>query len=302
MNRAAEESGFRAESVLARLKSAGIEPRRSLGQNFLHDRHLLEEIVAAASIGPDDSVFEVGTGPATLTRPLAERSRRVVTVEIDPRLAEFAREELSSFPHVEVLTADVLSSRTSLEPAIAERLAALGSFIWVSNLPYQVASSLIVVMLESRLAWRSAVLTLQKEVADRLVALPGTPAYGPLGLLVRYWADARIVRNLKPGSFWPRPGVDSAVIELRPRSERLEESVQKAYPSFRAWVRCLFRSRRKQLQRILRDQLGAERVAEALAVGPWQGDERVDRLTMDDVRRLSAAIPIVSIDGEPEDL
>jgi 16S rRNA (adenine1518-N6/adenine1519-N6)-dimethyltransferase len=265
--------------LLARLKSAGLQPRKALGQHFLHDPKLLGQMVAAAGIEAGEAVFEVGTGPGTLTREIARVAGRVLTVEVDPALAAFARRELAGFQNVEILEADVLESKSRLSPSVEERLRRLAPFRWVSNLPYAIATPLVVTFLEAGLPWRRGVLTLQAEVAERLAAEPNAPAYGAATVLVAFWATAKVVRRLPAGAFWPPPKVSSAVIVLEPRAPPLAAS---GYIAYRRWVQCLFRARRKQLKGLLRAQLGPERGAEALRLGGWDPELRPEALSPDD--------------------
>ena len=275
--------------LLARLKAAGIVPRRSLGQNFLHDPGVLESLAEAAELSPEDHVFEVGTGPGTLTRHLARRARRVISVEVDKRLAAFARRELGSLDNVEILEDDVLETKSSLHPRVLERLRGLGEFKWVANLPYAIATPLILTFLEADLAWKCSVLTLQVELADKLCAQAGERAYGSSTALLSFWAHAKRLRRIGAGTFWPRPGVDSAVIRLEPRRPVLPAA---GYAAYRAWVRVLFRSRRKQLRTLLRHELGPEVASEALACGGWPPTSRPESLQVADFLLLAEKFPL----------
>lgn len=276
--------GEREPGVLARWRAAGLRARRALGQNFLHDPSLLRSIVDLAAIGADDAVFEVGTGPGTLTRELARRAASVLTVELDPGAARFARSELNDLQNVTLLERDALGRGGRLDAEVERALRALGPFHWVSNLPYSVASPLIVATLEAALPWRSAVLTLQSEVVDRVRAGPGGREWGVLGLLVGFWASAERSRRIGAGSFWPRPSVESAVLRLLPREPPLPPS---RYPVYRRWVHALFARRRKQLGSTLRRCLGKEAAEAALREGGWRPDLRAEALGVEDVARLA---------------
>lgn len=245
--------GGPAGGVLARLRGAGLLPRKRLGQHFLHDPALLGCLAEESGIGPEDRVLEVGTGPGTLTAELARRAREVLTLEIDPALRAFASEELSPFSNVRIEGLDILPRGKRLAPEALPLLASIEPFVWVSNLPYNLATTLMVAVLESPLRWRSASLLVQEEVAARLAAAPGGRAWGPTTALVAYWAEASLGRRVAPGSFWPPPKVDSRVLHLRPRAAPL--GAPEEYPGYRDWVRVLFASRRKQLRGILRRAL-----------------------------------------------
>ena len=129
--------------LLGRLKSAGLAPRKSLGQHFLHDPSILSSLVESAGVGKGSHVLEIGTGPGTLTRELASRSSSVLTVEIDERMGAFAAVELEGFDNVEILQLDALDGKRKLHPLLLERLEGLGEFTWVSNLPYKIATTVI---------------------------------------------------------------------------------------------------------------------------------------------------------------
>lgn len=291
MKRRGGRSGRRTgtgSGTLARLREEGLSPRKSLGQHFLHDRSILEEIVAAADVGPEDRVLEVGTGPGLLTRQLAVRAQRVLTVEVDRRMMEFAGRELRDLPNIDFLEGDVLEGRTRLRGEVVAALRGLEPFLWVSNLPYGLATTLIVLLCESGLRWTRAALTVQEEVAERILAGAGDAAYGPVSALVAYWADARRGRRIVPGSFWPPPRVHSRVLVLERRGPlgKVNE-----YPGFRHWVKALFPRRRKQIRRILRDILGREQATEVLAQTGWRPEARPEDLEPGDFLLLARSLP-----------
>ena len=278
-----------AGGILGRLRARGFRPRKSLGQNFLHDPRLLGALVDAASPSRADTVLEVGTGPGTLTRKLAEHAGHVLSVEVDPRLADFARGELSDLDNVEILVGDALQDKSTLSRELESRLRATGPFLWVSNLPYAVAVPLTVAVLESRLPWKVAVLTLQLEVAEKLCARSGDSRYGAVTALVGFWSEARILRKIAAGSFWPRPKVPSAAVVLRPLERPREPAL---YADYRAWVQTLFRSRRKQLRGLLRARLGSEAAEDALRLGGWHPSARPQELAVDDFQLLAENFPL----------
>ena len=156
--------------LLGRLKSAGLVPRKSLGQHFLHDPSILASLVESAGVDKGSHVLEIGTGPGTLTRELASRSSSVLTVEIDERMGAFAAAELEGFDNIEILQLDALDNKRKLRPLLLERLEDLGEFTWVSNLPYKISTTVIIALMESAVSWQRAVLTVQLEVADAVAA------------------------------------------------------------------------------------------------------------------------------------
>jgi len=231
----------RAE-IRAILRRHDLHPRKCLGQHFLTSAAILDRIVAQAELGPKDAVLEVGAGLGTLTARLAERAGYVVAVEVDETLIPALREAVAPYPHVRIVQADVLRlDLASLFPAGFVRKV-------VSNLPYRIASTLIVRLLEDVEGLERLVLTVQREVAERLAAPPGTKDYGLLTLLVRYRARVEIVERIPPTAFLPPPRVESTVVVIRPH---LPPTVADEALLFRL-IRAAFAQRRKQLRNALR--------------------------------------------------
>jgi 16S rRNA (adenine1518-N6/adenine1519-N6)-dimethyltransferase len=187
------------------LRRHDIRPRRGLGQNFLHDVEALSEIVAAAELLRSDSVLEVGCGLGSLTRFLATAAGRVVAVEIDPKLAALARDNLRGLGNVSIVCADILELD----------LHALGlppGYIVAANIPYYLTSAIIRLLLESKTSPRRLVLTVQKEVAQRICAEP--PEMSILAVSVQVYGRPRIVAEIPAAAFIPVPKVDSAVVRI----------------------------------------------------------------------------------------
>ncbi|HZN57768.1 MAG TPA: 16S rRNA (adenine(1518)-N(6)/adenine(1519)-N(6))-dimethyltransferase RsmA [Planctomycetota bacterium] len=277
------------EGLLARLRRSGLLTRKALGQHFLTDPTLLCAMAGDAEILPSESVFEVGTGPGTLTAELARRAARVLTVEVDASLQAFAREGLREFGNVEYVCRDVLGKRGQLDEDVSARLRSIEPFVWVSNLPYGIASPLIVTLLESGLHWSRASVLVQAEVGERLVAEPGTKEFGPLTLLVAFWASGELGRRIAPGAFSPPPRVESRVIRLTPH---VPLGTPEVYFQYRGWVRRLFSGRRKQLGGLLRRALGERQARSALEEGGWDPLRRPESLAAADFLTLARAFPI----------
>jgi 16S rRNA (adenine1518-N6/adenine1519-N6)-dimethyltransferase len=204
----------------------GLPARKRWGQNFLASPETAERIVQAARVGPDDTVLEIGPGDAALTRPLAARAGAVVAVEIDPLRAQKLSEEFAGEPRVRVFQGDVLSRpyRAWLEAA-----GHPGPAVLVANLPYNVATPILVAAIEAPEVIRRSVATVQREVARRFVARPGDEAYGYLSVRAAAHATGRVLFDLPPGAFRPRPKVFSSVLELVPRAAALDpELVRRA--------------------------------------------------------------------------
>jgi 16S rRNA (adenine1518-N6/adenine1519-N6)-dimethyltransferase len=247
------------------LAAHGLRPKHRLGQNFLHDGNHMARIMDAAEVGDGDVVLEVGPGTGALTERLIEAGAAVVAVEIDPDLEPILRQRLDAAgDQFTLIFGDILAGKHRLNPAVLEALEARATapqiptptpnppsptptFKLIANLPYQVASPLLANLVADHPAMTDAVVMIQKEVADRLTAAPGSKAYGPLGILLQALCDIRVVGVLPPSCFWPPPKVASAVVHLQRRAEpgtddpaALSRTLQK-----------VFRQRRKQLGSIL---------------------------------------------------
>jgi 16S rRNA (adenine1518-N6/adenine1519-N6)-dimethyltransferase len=216
---------------------------KRLGQHFLIDQNIVRKIVAAAELTSDDTVLEIGPGRGILTEALSSAARRVVAVEIDPQLHRLLQARQSEWKNVEVVCADALTY--SLETVAA------GSVV-VANLPYYISTPLLFKLLEHRCRFPRLVLMLQNEVADRLAAKPGTPAYGVLSVMAQYAADITKAFTVSANCFRPRPDVGSAVVVLRTKQEVLLSPREE--PAFAAVVKAAFAHRRKTLVNSLRDE------------------------------------------------
>lgn len=222
-------------------------PKKGLGQNFLHDVNVLEKIVAAAELTPDDTVLEIGAGTGTLTEVLAQTAKRVIAVEIDDRLRPILEERLSAYPNVEIIYNDILETDVPT-------LVGGDEYVVVANVPYYITSAIIRHLLESEHRPRRLVLTMQLEVAERLIAKPGNMSL--LSVSTQFYAQPRIIMRLKPGTFWPRPEVDSAVVRMDTYTEP-PVAVPDDKTFFRV-VRAGFSQKRKQLKNSLGHGLGID--------------------------------------------
>ena len=222
--------------------------KKSLGQNFLIDANVQRKIVDALDPGPDDEVMEIGPGQGALTRHLAARAGRLVLVELDDTLAARLTAEFADTPSVQVIHRDVLEvplEEVSADPA---RLKVIG------NIPYNITTPILFGLLERRPRPREIVLMIQREVAERILAEPGSKTYGALAVGVRAVADVERVMNVGRTSFRPVPDVESAVIRVVPHDPPRIPPEDEA--ALRKLTRFAFGQRRKQFQRILRDAYG----------------------------------------------
>ena len=193
----------------------GIATKKSLGQNFLTDLNILRNIVAAAELGPDDDVVEIGPGIGALTEQLAKNAHQVLAFEIDDRLIPVLADTLSPYKNVKILQQDIL--KTDLPTTLAQELPGNGPKKLVANLPYYITTPILMNVLQSGVALTNIVVMMQKEVAERLAAKPGTKEYGSLSIIVQYRMNAEIAFIVPKTAFVPQPNVDSAIVKLTER-------------------------------------------------------------------------------------
>ena len=208
------------------LQQRGIRPKNKLGQNFLIDLNLLEVLLRAAELTRDDLVLEVGSGTGNLTARLAGLAGAVLSVELDPAFAMMATEAIKPRDSVVLLHADILKNKNELNPGVLQALRELQAktgttrIKLVSNLPYAVATPVISNLLLTEVPVERMVVTVQWEIAERLMAQPNSKEYSSLAILVQSLADVSLVRKLPPTVFWPQPKVDSAIVLVRPNPKK----------------------------------------------------------------------------------
>ncbi len=225
------------------IQKYGFAFQKKFGQNFLVDTHVLEKIILAAGLTEDDMVLEIGPGIGTMTQYLAENAGRVVAVEIDGNLIPILKETLREYDNVTVLNEDILKVDIR---ALAEEYNGGKPIKVVANLPYYITTPIIMGLFESGVPIDNITVMVQKEVAERMQAGPGTKDYGALSLAVQYYAEPYIVANVPPNCFIPRPNVGSAVIRLT-RHREMPVKVKDEKLLF-ALIRASFNQRRKTLQ------------------------------------------------------
>ena len=263
--------------------------QKKFGQNFLIDPHVLDKIIAAAEITKDDFVLEIGPGIGTLTQYLAEAAREVVAVEIDSSLIPILEDTLSSYDNVSVINEDVL--KVDLRKLAEERNGGKPIKV-VANLPYYITTPIIMSLFESHVPLKSLTVMVQKEVALRMQAGPGTKDYGALSLAVQYYASPYLAANVPPNCFMPRPNVGSAVIRLT-RFEETPVQVKDEKLLFRL-IRASFNQRRKTLQNGLVNSqeldFTKEQVAAAIATLGVSPSVRGEALTLEQFAALANAL------------
>lgn len=278
-----------------RFQQAGLRPDTRKGQNFLIDLNLLDILADAAELGPEDVVLEVGTGLGSLTALMAPRVAAVVTVEVDPHVQRLAAEELAVLPNVTMLLQDALKNKNRLHPLILEtvqqRLEEVPGrrFKLVANLPYNIATPLIANLLSTPITPVSMTVTIQKELADRITAVPCTKDYSALSIWIQSQCDATVVRQLPPEAFWPRPKVNSAIVQIVPNAAKRALLRDPAY--FHQLVRALFFHRRKFLRSVLvsafKDRLDKPAVDALMAEMQLAPNTRAEELPVEVILRLS---------------
>ncbi|MGI6551045.1 MAG: 16S rRNA (adenine(1518)-N(6)/adenine(1519)-N(6))-dimethyltransferase RsmA [Syntrophomonadales bacterium] len=261
--------------VRSLLAAEDLRPHKGLGQNFLVDKNILQKIVKAGQIAPHDVVLEIGTGLGALTLYLAEAAGRVVTVEIDKKLIPILQKIFVSRPKITLMTGDILALDWERE-LYGFLNSPLDRFVICANLPYYITSPIIFRILENKHRVKQAVLMVQREVADRLLATPGTKEYSLLTVMVSRMAGVELVTRVSRNCFYPSPEVDSTVIKLVPHYQPQVEVEKEEV--FTALVRAAFQARRKTMLNVLVNSGFADRdtalnTLESLGVDPRRRGE-----------------------------
>jgi len=260
--------------------------QKKFGQNFLIDTHVLEKIIDAAGITKDDFVLEIGPGIGTMTQYLCENAREVAAVEIDNNLIPILKDTLKEYDNVEVIHEDIL--KVDIQE-LAQRKNQGRPIKVVANLPYYITTPIIMGLFESHVPIASITIMVQKEVADRMQAGPGSKDYGALSLAVQFYAKPEIVANVPPNCFMPRPNVGSAVIRLT-RHETVPVDVLDEKLMFRI-IRASFNQRRKTLANGLNNApdipLSKEQIQESITALGVPVNIRGEALTLEQFAKLS---------------
>ncbi len=275
----------------------GIKPKNKLGQNFLIDLNLIDLLVRSADLTPEDLVVEIGSGTGGLTARFVDRAGAVLSVELDPAFHTLVSESLYGRENLVLIHGDVLANKNRLNPDVLQALAELrersrAPFLkLVSNLPFSVATPVISNFLLTDLPFERMVVTVQWEIAERLLATPERKEYGALAVLVQSLADVTLVRKLAPVVFWPRPKVESAIVMIRPNADK-RAHVGDVH-RFRAFLRDLYAHRRKNLRGGLiafpGKRFSKEEVDRKLAELGIDGALRAETLDLEQHLRLSNA-------------
>ena len=260
--------------------------QKKYGQNFLIDAHVLDKMIAAADVGPEDFVLEIGPGIGTMTQYLAEHAREVAAVEIDTHLIPILEDTLQDYDNVTIINEDILKLDIN---ALAQEKNQGRPIKVVANLPYYITTPIIMGLFESGVPVENITVMVQKEVAGRMQVGPGTKDYGALSLAVQYYAEPYLVANVPPNCFMPRPKVGSAVIRLTRHKEKPVQVKDENF-MFRL-IRASFNQRRKTLQNGLNNcaelAVTKAQVVEALEKMGLPATVRGEKLTLEQFAQLS---------------
>lgn len=270
------------------LKKYGFSFKKSLGQNFLIDPNILRNIVGHADLTKDSAAIEVGPGIGALTEHLARQAGKVMSFEIDQRLLPVLEDTLSPYDNVKIVHSDVL--KADVKQLIDTELAGYEDIMVVANLPYYVTTPILMKLLTDGLPLRGFVVMMQKEVADRISAKPGTKAYGSLSIAVQYYCTAEVAMIVPKTVFMPQPNVDSAVLKLI-RHDNPPVTVKDENFFFEV-TRAAFAQRRKTILNNLQSQLpngkaNKENILAALAAANVEPTRRGETLSIEEFGRLA---------------
>lgn len=266
------------KEVRALLDKLGHRPNKGLGQNYLIDANILDIIAKTAEIKPEESVLEIGPGLGALTERIIPISKSVTCIEKDPTMADYLKTRFTDFTLIECDALDV-----DLEQLFADGITKVAA-----NLPYSVASRLMVDIAECEHRPELMSLTIQKEVADRLTSPPGDKHYGVLGILTGAFYENKLVKKISPTCFLPPPKVWSAVVSMKRREEPIVTDAQ--YPTFKKLIKHCFSQRRKQIGTILK-RLGIEPVDLLLQDAGIEHAERPEKI---EIERWAALAVLLS--------
>ncbi len=265
-------------SPKALLDSYGVQPKKSLGQNFMHDPNTLRKVVNAADVRSGDIVVEVGAGAGALTDVLADAAGQVFAIEIDERMRPLLEERFEERDNVYLVFSDIL--KTDIDALLGD-----DDYLVVANVPYYISSAILWRFLEARRAPRRIVMTMQYEVAERIIGAPG--AMNLLSVAVQFYGRPRIIGKIGPAVFWPRPNIHSAIIRIETQAER-PVNVPSQETFFKV-LRAGFSLKRKQLKNSLGSGLGikAREASSLLQAADIDPQRRAETLSLQEWARLS---------------
>lgn len=257
----------------------GLMPHKRWGQNFLIDKNILKKIADCADLHSEEYVVEVGPGLGGLTRQLSGHCKGILAIEIDRHLQKPLEEMLSDLPHIHLLFKDVLEVNLELELKQAFKLSTLDNFSVCANIPYNITSPILFKLLEECPMLRSATLMMQKEVAGRILACPGGKDYGILTLTTAYHAQAKLLMEVSRNCFYPKPEVDSRVIQIIPYKNKPVQVTNEQ--SFKSFIRASFQKRRKTMLNICagyfnKDKMTCAKILKEQKIAPETRPEKLN--------------------------
>lgn len=277
------------------LKKYNLKTKKSLGQNFIIDTNILRNIVSAGDVDQDTTVIEIGPGIGALTEQIAKEAKEVFAFEIDDRLLPVLEDTLSPYDNITVFHQDIL--KVDFEAFEAEYLKDASRLVVIANLPYYITTPIIMSLLESTLPVETMVLMMQKEVANRLEAVPSTKAYGSLSIALQYHADVEIAFTVPKTVFMPQPNVESAIIRLDIRENPIVQVQNEAL--FSKVVRASFVQRRKTIWNNLRHALDDKEkepsLNEALKEAEIEPSRRGESLSIQEFGALANALDAANL-------
>ena len=261
--------------------------KKKFGQNFITDSNLLQKIVDAGDVSPDDVVIEVGPGAATLTKALAQRAKAVIAIEIDRDLVPVIEETMAGFDNFYLVQGDAL--QLDLDAVIQEKLGAPHRCKVIANLPYYITTPLVMYFLEQGFSIDRIVIMVQKEVAERFTAQPGKKEYGAITVSLHYYGNVRYAFTVPRHMFIPQPDVDSAVVDIQPWTQKPLRADNEQL--FHQVVKAAFGQRRKTLNNALKTlNLDSALMQQALQEMEIDGTRRGETLSVDEFVAFSNAI------------
>lgn len=280
--------------LISLFQQQGLHPRGDLGQNFLIDLNLLELIVHEAHLGPDDVILEVGAGTGGLTTYLSAAAA-VVSVEYDPNMFRLASEAVAGRENVTLLNTDALKSKGQIAPVVMDAVrknlnaAPNRRLKLIANLPYHIATPLITNLIASDLPWDLMVVTIQWELAERMLARPKTSEFGALSVFLQAQCKLKTIRKLGPTVFWPPPAVDSAIVRIDPDPVAAGRIVERG--EFQQFVRDIFTQRRKRLRGVVvnlfKSRLSKEQIDAVFQSMELPPQTRAEEMSVDQLVELS---------------
>lgn len=262
----------------------GFNFSRNLGQNFLIDKNIIDKIIAGTEIGPQDTVLEIGPGMGVITAEAAAQAKKVIAVEVDKSLLPILAETLAGCDNVRIINEDIL--KLDIDKIIAEETAGGGEAKVIGNLPYYITTPIIMKLLEETTV-KSITIMMQKEVADRIKAAPGSKIYGAISVAVQYYCQVEKIADVPKTVFIPQPQVDSVVLRLVRKSEPAVEVLDKGI--FFACVKAGFGQRRKTLLNSLQTVRGTSKtmIEESLAAAGVEAGRRAETLSLEEFGKIS---------------